>query len=368
MVRSLARATALALFLALPLTAESAQKSPDDPPSAKKDDAPKPPAGWTEYSPRDGSYVVWVPAKTKSRSERERTTTVRGQRLRIQLLAAEVAGGPSYVAEAVTLSPGLAKEFKPGELSDLFRDLIASETGGKVADESDVKAGTIVGKEYRVESARAVTRARVFVTGGRVLILRVAGRKEQVDAEAAGTFLGSGRLTAGGGAAARDPAGKAPTILGGAFDPEFKDTAPEGALLVGFEIGLGKFFDRDMIRAARPIYRTGDKEVLGTQYGTQLTKVVTIKAKPGYAVGAMAVKHGLGFDGMSVTFMKVSGDKLDPTDSYESEFVGSDEKKTPTKVTGGGLPVVGIVGKTNDKDMTGMGLLFKGQTFEPKKK
>jgi hypothetical protein len=366
MIRPLTRVTALALILALPLTAASARKSPDDPPAAK--DAPKPPAGWTEYSPRDGSYAVWVPQKTKSRAERERTTTIRGQRLKVQILAAEVAGGPTYVTEAITLSPALTRQFKPGELSNLFRDAIASEAGGRVTDESDVKAGAVVGKEYRVESAKGVTRVRVFVDGGRTLILRVSGRKEQVDAAAAETYLGSGRLTAGGGAMARDPAAKGPTILGGAFDPEFKDAAPEGGVLIGFEIGFGKFLGRDMTRAARPIYRVGDKEVMGAQYGTQLSNVVTIKAKDGYAVGAMAVKHGLGFDGLSVTFMKITGDKLNPADSYESEFVGSDEKKTPTKVTGGGLPVVGIVGKTNDKDMTGMGLLFKGQTFEPKKK
>ena len=308
-----------------------------------------------------------MPEKTRARSERERTTTIRGQRLRVQILAVEVAGGPSYVTEAVTLSPALTRAFKPGELANLFRDAIASEAGGKVTDEADVKAGSVVGKEYRVESAKAVTRARVFVAGTRTLILRAVGRKEQVDAGAADTYLGSGRLTTGRPAAAAS-AGKAPTILGGAFDPEFKDAAPEGGLLVGFEIGFGKFLGRDMIRAARPIYRVGDKEVMGEQHGTQWSNMVTIKAKEGYAVGAMAVKHGLGFDGMSVTFMKVTGDKLDPADGYESEFVGSDEKKTPTKVTGNGLPAVGIVGKSNDKDMTGMGLLFKGQTFEPKKK
>src|SRR5579885_1076700 len=137
MVRALARVTALALAVALSAAAGSAQKSPADPP--KKGDAPKPPAGWTEYSPRDGSYVVWVPEKTRARSERERTTTVRGQRLRVQILALEVAGGPSYVTEVLTLSPALTRAFKPGELANLFRDAIASEAGGKVADETDVK-------------------------------------------------------------------------------------------------------------------------------------------------------------------------------------------------------------------------------------
>jgi hypothetical protein len=67
--------------------------------------------------------------------------------------------------------------------------------------------------------------------------------------------------------------------------------------------------------------------------------------------------------------MKVVDGKLDPKDSYQSEFVGSDENKPITKMGGTGTPVIGIVGKSNNKDMTGMGLLFKGQEdYEPKKK
>jgi hypothetical protein len=164
-------------------------------------------------------------------------------------------------------------------------------------------------------------------------------------------------------------ANRQPTILGGANDPEFKDAAPEGGLLIGFEIGLAKAFGRDMVRSAKPIYRTGDMETSGEQRGTQLDNVVTLKAKDGYAVGAISVKHGLGFDGISVTFMKVVKGKLDPKTSYESEYVGSNEKKNLTKLGGDGSLVIGIVGRTNAKDMTGMGLLFKGQEgYEPKQK
>src|SRR5207249_6321765 len=113
------------------------------------------------------------------------------------------------------------------------------------------------------------------------------GQKEQVDADAAKTFLESGRLTTAAAGV------RTPRMFGGGFDPEFKDLAPEGGLLVGFEIGTAPAFGRDMIRAIRPIYRTGDKETMGQQYGTQLSKVVTLKAKDGYAVGGMSVKHGL---------------------------------------------------------------------------
>ena len=60
----------------------------------------------------------------------------------------------------------------------------------------------------------------------------------------------------------------------------------------------------------------------------------------------------MGFDGMSVTFMKVADGKLDPKDSYESEWVGTDEEKKPTKIGGDGTPVVGIVGKSNANGTT----------------
>lgn len=55
------------------------------------------------------------------------------------------------------------------------------------------------------------------------------------------------------------------------------------------------------------------------------------------------------------------GGRLDPTDSYASEWVGSAQKKPLTKLGGDGTPVVGVVGKSNRTDMTGMGLLFQGQ-------
>ncbi len=350
--------------LILGLSPAGAQKTPDDPKTPKKDDAPKPPAGWKEHSPQDGTFAVWIPEKAMRQSERSRTSTVGGQKMKINALSIEMGGGPSYVVEELIITPALANKFKPGELADLFRDMVASESaGGKVTEESDVKSGEVAGKEYRIESGKSVAKARVFVSGTKVLFLRVAGTKERVDGEDAKTFLESARFTSGATAA------KAPRILGGGFDSEFKDLAPEGGLLVGLELGLGKFFDKDMIRAARPIYRVGDKESMGMQYGTQTTKLVTLKAKEGYAVGGMSVKSGLGFDGMSITFMKVVDGKLDPKDSYESEFVGDDSKKTPTKVIGAGAPILGIAGKTNDKDMTGMGLIFKGQeVWTPKKK
>jgi len=60
-----------------------------------------------------------------------------------------------------------------------------------------------------------------------------------------------------------------------------------------------------------------------------------------------------------VTFMKVLGDHVDPLDSYESEYLGGPGGGGPDKLGGDGKMVVGIVGKRNDKEVTGLGLVIK---------
>ena len=52
-------------------------------------------------------------------------------------------------------------------------------------------------------------------------------------------------------------------IHGGAFDINFRDEAPNGGLLIGFEAGYGKFVGHTIITAIEPIYRTPTGEVSG---------------------------------------------------------------------------------------------------------
>ncbi len=341
----------------------------------------KPPAGWKEHAPRDNSFGVWIPEKVKSQSERERTSVVSGQRLKFNLLVIEATDGQMFVIEEVIVPVALARKLKREELEDAFRDVLVSELGGKVTDDADVKMGQTPGKEYRIQAAKAQTRARVFVAGNRVLVLRATGTKEQVDGENAKILLESVRVPGPGrpevavgpgpgpGPAPANPGQpRGPRLLGGAADPEFRDIAPEGGLLVGFEVGLGKFVNNDVMKAVRPIYRIGDKDTPGQQFGTETKNLVTVLAKPGYAVGAITVKAGLGIDGLSITFMKVVDGKLDSKDNYESDWVGGMGGGRPTKIGGDGTPVVGIIGKANAKDATGLGLAYKGdKPFPPGK-
>ena len=141
-------------------------------------------------------------------------------------------------------------------------------------------------------------------------------------------------------------------------NPVFKDEAPEKGLLVGLDIGLGQFMNLQVVNAIRPIYRTDKKVAKGKQYGTLIQKAITVKAKDGYAVGGVTIRSGLLVNGLSVTFMRIKDGKLDPTDSYESQWIGDKTGGSETSLQGDGTPVIGVIGKANKKDCMGLGLVF----------
>jgi hypothetical protein len=167
-----------------------------------------------------------------------------------------------------------------------------------------------------------------------------------------------------GGVAGGEPrrgetfAGGETKILGGVADPVFKDQAPEKGLLVGLEVGLGPFLNLQVVNAIRPIYRTDKKVSRGKQYGTPLKKAITVKAKDGYAVGGITIRSGLLVNGLSVTFMRIRDGQLDPSNSYESDWIGDRTGGSETTLQGDGTSVIGIIGKANKKDCMGLGLLF----------
>jgi S1-C subfamily serine protease len=333
-----------------------------------------PPAGWKEYSPRDKAFVVWVPEKPQRQADQQRTSVVKGQRLRVDSLIGKTSAGLVYQAESIVLPLAFAKAAR-NEMHDLFRDAIVSESKGRVKDSVEVQMGNLTGTEYTIDAGSSVTRARIFVIGARVHIVQVTGTAEQVAGTEGDTILSSFHLPAP--SVAKGPnegplpkevgVGKELTFVGGRLDPAFKDVGPQGALLVGLEVVIGKPIRDELIQSLRPIYRVGDKESFGTQFGTDTKNAVTIKAKPGYAIGALSAKARNVCDGFSVTFMKVVDGKLDPKDSYESDWIGWNGTFRVTKVGGDGTPAVGVAVKVgaiprgNPKDVTGLGLVFKGQ-------
>ena len=110
--------------------------------------------------------------------------------------------------------------------------------------------------------------------------------------------------------------------VGGTLHNAVREAAPNRGMLVGLQLGLGKFGSSDVIGSVQAIYVSDDGESLGRRLGEELPRVVTVQARPGYAIGAVAVKAGMLIDGLAVYFMRVDGNQLDTQDVYASEWVG----------------------------------------------
>jgi hypothetical protein len=155
----------------------------------------------------------------------------------------------------------------------------------------------------------------------------------------------------------------------------FRDVPADGGLLIGFNCGVGKFMNSETVYALRPVYLTvwgemnfqdhglfwGQRQVGNRIFRSQVLRIVNIRAKPGYAVGAVTLRTGLNIDGLSVTFMRIRGRALDPKDFYTSEWVGNRTGGSESTLGGTGALVVGVVGNKNEEKVSALGLVLVKQ-------
>ncbi|MGC3971345.1 MAG: hypothetical protein QM775_29595 [Pirellulales bacterium] len=140
----------------------------------------------------------------------------------------------------------------------------------------------------------------------------------------------------------------------------YRDVPEAGALLVGFDIGLGKFIDSDIISSIRPLYWTREGVKEGAWHGYDERPFVRIQAKPGYVVGGLKMNAGLGVDSLQVVFMRTADGRLNPRDTYESERIGGDGGGQEKPLACDGSIVVGLHGQcsTDPHDgVSGIGLV-----------
>ncbi len=136
----------------------------------------------------------------------------------------------------------------------------------------------------------------------------------------------------------------------------FVDLLDEGALLVGFEVGA-THFNGDTIKSLRPIYLSGHGEVNGGTHGSnRQADVLTLKARDGYAVAGVTFKGTNRFEAMSVTFMQIQGQNLNPRTAYTSNWVGSPDAAGEVRLGGSGALVAGIKG-TADNSLQSVSLI-----------
>lgn len=156
---------------------------------------------------------------------------------------------------------------------------------------------------------------------------------------------------------------------------QFEETPVEGALLIGFEIGLIKTSDgQEEICTLSPIYLTARGEQSYQTFGSfpapaprtstkrppardSFSRMVRLKANPGYAVGGIQVHTAIKMHAMALTCMSITGSGLDPKKSYATEWVGNRNGGGPSAVSCDGAPIVGVHGH-HDKQLLGLGLIF----------
>jgi hypothetical protein len=126
--------------------------------------------------------------------------------------------------------------------------------------------------------------------------------------------------------------------------------------LVGLSASVKHIFGRDAISSIQGIYQSGRKQLPGPQHGKVNGKPVSIVARPGYAVAGIIAHGGDRLDGFRVVFMRIKGRGLDPSQTYESDWVGGQQGSVPIHLGCDGNPVVGLFGGAGDW-VDGLGLV-----------
>ena len=152
----------------------------------------------------------------------------------------------------------------------------------------------------------------------------------------------------------------------------FRDVASDGSVLVGVEVALVPWFNREIPFAVRPVYRRGLHEWVGGTAGTfaarEVIRTQRETAKVGYAVGGIWVRTGAGMDRLCLNFFKLTDAGLDPSDSYASPWVGTSDGGSDHYLDGRGRPIVGLAADAGPDQARGLGLVFAQVPPVPRKK
>jgi hypothetical protein len=132
-------------------------------------------------------------------------------------------------------------------------------------------------------------------------------------------------------------------LIGGGGGGKFEDNRAK-VPLIGFNVTTRPVGRNLVVASVQPIYMTDHGNLASKVYGNPVGKVVSLQAKPGYAVGAIVAKGGDRLDGFKVVFMRVHGGRLALRQCYESEWVGGRGGGAETRIGGDGKLVVGIFG------------------------
>ncbi|HEY5310884.1 MAG TPA: trypsin-like peptidase domain-containing protein [Pirellulales bacterium] len=130
----------------------------------------------------------------------------------------------------------------------------------------------------------------------------------------------------------------------------------------GVLIGLDLWFDRDgHVLAVRSLFQTARGQARTRPCGTTAeARSNQFMARPGYAIGGLRIPQGESLDEMTIVFMRLDGDHLDPTARYETSVKPTPPTGPSIEVGMTGSLIVGTIGKTTPPPsgtLTSLGLV-----------
>lgn len=125
-------------------------------------------------------------------------------------------------------------------------------------------------------------------------------------------------------------------LAGGSGGTPFTRISPSGEPVIGLRYRLAEWEDRERVGEIEPLFNRepdpGSGEVL--------------VARDGYAVGLIHVDAEEFVDALAIVFMRLTPEgRLDPSDSYKSDWIGTPTGKPVQTLGSTGAKVVGICGR-----------------------
>lgn len=153
-------------------------------------------------------------------------------------------------------------------------------------------------------------------------------------------------------------------IQGGAIGSnQFSEIPPDGAILIGFRVGVIPGSNGPVVGFIQPIYNTPHGELLGQGVGNRPDTLSIAKAPEGYAVSGIKVRGTGELDSLWVYYMKINGGLLDPKTELVAGPIGNAAPGDAPKIDGHGIPAIGITGRAdNQQGNLALGLIFASST------
>jgi hypothetical protein len=129
--------------------------------------------------------------------------------------------------------------------------------------------------------------------------------------------------------------GKQTPLAGGKGGVPFAIADAEQRMAVGFRYAVGSWAGQPALRFLEPLYERPPAERTGE-----------VVARDGYAVAGLNVNAGQYVHAVQIVFARVTADgKLDPADSYTSDWLGTKTDASTTPLDSRGAPIIGIHGR-----------------------